>query len=223
MGLMMNKTIAAGEARSCEQPCLCCDEKHECSLIVITGGPGAGKTAVLESVKKVLCEHIAILPEAAGIVFGGGFWRLESDSARMASQRAIFHVQQEMENLVIDEKKWGVGLCDRGTLDGLAYWKGSDENFWETFKTNINSEFSNYKAVIHLRSPSLKHGYNHENPIRIESADEAAQIDERIKDIWKSHPKYYEVASSSSFLEKMNKAISLIKEEMPNCCKGHFK
>jgi len=208
-----------GEARSCESPCLCCEEKHECDLVVITGGPGAGKTAVLESVKKVLCEHIAILPEAAGIVFGGGFWRLESTSAKIASQKAIFHVQREMESLVKGEKKWGLGLCDRGTLDGLAYWKDTNESFWKTFDTDINSEFDNYKAVIHLRSPSLNHGYNHENPIRIESADEAARIDERIKEIWQDHPKYYEVPSSDSFLEKMNKAVSLIKQEVPDCCK----
>ena len=54
--------------------------------------------------KKVLCDHVVVLPEAATIVFGGGFWRLESASAKMAAQRAIFHVQREMEYLVVGEK-----------------------------------------------------------------------------------------------------------------------
>lgn len=206
----------------CESACKCEENKHNAELIVLTGGPGAGKTAVLESIKKVLCEHIAILPEAAGIVFGGGFWRLKSKSGQMAAQRAIFHIQSEMETLVKEEGAWGIGLCDRGTLDGLAYWKGSEDQFWSTFKTNIEAEYSRYKAVIHLRSPSREHGYNHQNPIRIESAEEAARIDRRIQEIWCNHPKYVEVPSADSFLEKMNKAISLMKEEVPECCRTHF-
>jgi uncharacterized protein (DUF2249 family) len=43
--------------------------------IVLTGGPGAGKTAVLELFRAAVCEHVNVLPEAAGIVFGGGFPR----------------------------------------------------------------------------------------------------------------------------------------------------
>ena len=37
--------------------------------IALTGGPGAGKTAVLELARRLLCEHVHILPEAPGIVF----------------------------------------------------------------------------------------------------------------------------------------------------------
>src|SRR3989344_6909478 len=107
--------------QSCERPCACKVTSHDTRLVVLTGGPGAGKTAVLELLRKILCEHVAILPEAASILFGGGFWRLDSMSGKMAAQRAIFHVQEEMQKLVLDEKKWSMGLCDRGTLDGLAY------------------------------------------------------------------------------------------------------
>jgi nucleoside-triphosphatase THEP1 len=42
--------------------------------VVLTGGPGGGKTAVLELVQRTLCEHVKVLPEAAGMVFRGGFW-----------------------------------------------------------------------------------------------------------------------------------------------------
>lgn len=206
----------------CTNKCECRARAHQSELIVLTGGPGAGKTAVLESIKKVLCEHVAIIPEAASIVFGGGFWRLESRTAKMASQRAIFHIQTEMENLVREEGTWGIGLCDRGTLDGLAYWQGTEDLFWQTFDTDLEREYSKYKAIIHLRSPSLEHGYNHQNPIRIESADEAGQIDQKIQDIWKKHPNYYEVKSHNSFMKKMNDAISLIINEIPDCCKSHF-
>ena len=67
------------------------------TLIQIAGGPGAGKTAVLELAKRDLGRHVQILPEAASIVFGGGFPRLKDDVARRSAQRAIYHVQNELE------------------------------------------------------------------------------------------------------------------------------
>ena len=134
-------------------------------MVVVTGGPGAGKTGVLEMAKKVLCEHIAILPESASILFCGGFWRIPSETGRAAAQRAIFHIQKEMENLVLSEHKWAMGLCDRGTLDGLAYWPMSEENFWLETQTDMKREFERYEAVIHLRTPTEQFGYNHQNQI----------------------------------------------------------
>ncbi|MBL0889768.1 MAG: hypothetical protein IBJ19_04065 [Gemmatimonadaceae bacterium] len=38
--------------------------------MVLTGGPGAGKSAVLELARLFFCDHVRRLPEAAGIVFG---------------------------------------------------------------------------------------------------------------------------------------------------------
>jgi predicted ATPase len=61
--------------------------RHKRKTIVLTGGPGAGKTAVLERlVRQEFCAHIQVLPEAAGIVFGGGFPRAGSLEWRRSAQ-----------------------------------------------------------------------------------------------------------------------------------------
>lgn len=211
-----------GQPVSCENPCSCKNPTHDTGLVVLTGGPGAGKTAVLEFIRWVLCEHVAILPEAASILFGGGFWRLDSQSAKSAAQRAIYHVQNETENLVLGEKKWSIGLCDRGTLDGLAYWPGKESEFYEFSGISANEEFKRYKAVIHLQSPSLEMGYDHKNPIRIESAQVAAQIDNRIHEIWKGHPNYSLIGSSKHFVDKVKNAAKQIQSYLPECCKEHL-
>lgn len=52
-----------------------CKEPHKRRRVVLTGGPGAGKTATLELIRQSFCEHVKVLPEAAGILFGGGFPR----------------------------------------------------------------------------------------------------------------------------------------------------
>lgn len=209
--------------RNCSRPCPCNVVSHDTQLVVLTGGPGAGKTAVLELVAKVLCEHVAVLPEAASILFGGGFWRLDSRSGRMAAQRAIYHVQAELQTLVLEEKKWSMALCDRGTLDGLAYWPGKESEFFASLHTSLEKELEKYRAVIHLCSPSAENGYNFQNPVRVESADLAAKIDSRINDIWKTHPNYHVIESTDDFITKAHQAIELIQSFVQECCMEHLE
>lgn len=191
-------------------------------LVVLTGGPGVGKTAVLEFLRKTLCEHIAILPEAAGILFSGGFWRIKSAVGERSAQNAIFAVQKELQTIFFEEKKWSVGLCDRGTLDGLAYWPGTEAEFFESQKTTKIIEYAKYHAVIHLRAPAIK-DYNHQNPMRIETAEAAALIDHKIHDIWKDHPQYLQIRSTDFFSQKIFDATHAIESYLPTCCKKYCK
>jgi predicted ATPase len=179
---------------------------------VLTGGPGAGKTAVLEVVRQAFAWQVQVLPEAAGIVFGGGFPRTREDVCRRAGQRAIYHVQRELE-AVADAGAQAVVLCDRGTVDGAAYWPGPDE-FWPSVGTTMADELARYDLVIHLRTPSSAHGYNRVNPLRIESAEEAAAIDERILDAWASHPRRIIIPAAPDFLAKAGQAIDVIASEL---------
>ena len=202
--------------------CCACEEKvHDCRLVVLTGGPGAGKTAVLEVIRKHFCRHVAVLPEAASILFGGGFPRRSSPLARQAAQRAIYHVQVELERMVVEERRVAVALCDRGTVDGLAYWEGSPESYWAELGTTHEAQLARYAAVIHLRTPSEARGYNWQNPVRTESALEAAARDERILQAWSGHPRRFIVESADSFLVKLAQVIELVREQVPPCCRRH--
>lgn len=201
--------------------CSCCATTHDCKRVVLTGGPGAGKTSVLELIKKSFCEHVSVLPEAAGIVFGGGFPRHDDDPSRRCAQRAIYRVQHELEMLTVAATDAAVALCDRGTLDGLAYWPGSETEYFEDLGTTFDRELARYAAVIHLRTPGHDAGYNRTNPLRREDAAEAARIDERIAAAWARHPRRFEVKNSADFLEKARTALRFVREEVPDCCKRH--
>jgi predicted ATPase len=182
---------------------------------VLTGGPGAGKTAVLELVRQEFCAHVQILPEAAGIVFGGGFPRTGSLEWRRGAQRAIFFVQRELESSAAENA--AIVLCDRGTVDGVAYWPGP-ESLWESVGTTHEREMSRYDVVIHLRTPTVEGGYNHTNRLRTETAAIAAEIDVRLLEIWNGHPQRFVVPPSLDFLAKAERAIDLLKAELPDCC-----
>jgi predicted ATPase len=198
-------------------PCACSQE-HDRRRIVLTGGPGAGKTAVLELVRQHFCRHIVVLPESASMLFGGGFPRLPALGARKAAQRAIFRVQREMETAHLAAEDAATFLCDRGTLDGLAYWPGPPDEMLASLATTREAEFSEYAAVIHLRTPLAGEGYNRSNALRIESAEQAAAIDARILDAWAGHPRRVLVESTPDFLAKATSAIAALKKELPMCC-----
>jgi predicted ATPase len=194
-----------------------CTLIHEPRRIVLTGGPGAGKTAVLELIRQAFCRHVRVAPEAAGIVFGGGFPRLRDDDGHRAGQRAIFHVQRELEAALAGDAAL---LCDRGTIDGSAYWRGTGTLF-EAVGTTVADELARYHAVIHLRVPEANGGYDHRNPLRIETAAEAAALDAKIALAWAGHPRRYEVASTADFLDKAARAVEFLRRELPTCCDNH--
>ncbi|TAJ21598.1 MAG: hypothetical protein EPO68_04380 [Planctomycetota bacterium] len=197
-----------------------CQEPHERKRVVLTGGPGAGKTAVLELVRQSLCKHLWIVPESAGILFGGGFPRGGAVVQRRAAQRAIYFVQRELEESVATQDL-AIALCDRGTIDGEAYWPGPDD-LWSAVGTTKTAELKRYDAVIHLRTPRNDSGYNRDNPLRVEEASEALSIDERIASAWSQHPRRHIVPSAADFVAKAQAAIALLRQEMPECCRRHM-
>jgi predicted ATPase len=201
--------------------CYCTLVRHTTKLIVLTGGPGAGKTAVLEMARRVFCTHVTILPESASLLFNGGFPRHRSDAGRRAVQRGIFHVQREIERLALEEGCAAVALCDRGTIDGLAYWPSSMESFWDDVNADAKRELERYDAVIHMETPASNVGYNTQNPLRSEPALEARMINDRILEAWKDHPRRSIISSTPDFLDKAVAALKSIAAELPKCCHGH--
>lgn len=196
-----------------------CAQPHLRRRVVLTGGPGAGKTAVLALVRQAFCEHVVILPETASILFGGGFPRGSAPAQLRPSQRAIFFTQRELE-ATTEGSNAAIVLCDRGTVDAAAYWPGP-EDFWDAVGTTLEEQLGRYDAVIHLRTPRPAAGYDHSNPLRIEPAAEAAAIDERILSAWERHPNRSVVDEAPDFMTKAARAVQVLRAELPDCCRRH--
>ena len=196
-----------------------CREPHAGKRIVLTGGPGAGKTAVLELVRQHFCEHVHVLNEAASVVFGGGFPRASDGPALKAVQRAIFYVQRELE-AAAEAQNAAILLCDRGTVDGAAYWPGPGD-LWAEVGTSLDVQLRRYDAVIHLQTPAEQGGYNHQNPLRVESAAQAARVDRRVLEVWAAHPRRFIVEPTPDFLLKAKRVLDIIRDELPECCRHH--
>jgi predicted ATPase len=181
--------------------------------IVLTGGPGAGKTAILELARRDFCRHVQVLPEAASIVFGGGFPRHDRKVERRAGQRAIYYVQTELESLAMDDDELAVAMCDRGTLDGLAYWPGERADFFAELRTSMYEEMARYHAVIHLRVPNDAALYRG-TALRRESHAQAQEIDDRLLEVWAKHPRRVVIDDSVDFMDKARRAFDAIRGAM---------
>lgn len=205
---------SAGEGRT---RCECEHVGQPSRMIVLTGGPGAGKTAVLNLVRQRLCRHVYVVEESASMLFGGGFPRDDDEPSRRAAQRAIYHVQSELERIAHDRPRTVLAVCDRGTLDGLAYWPGEDVRFLADVGTTLQAQLSRYAMVIHLRTPPPTH-YNYENALRIESAAEARRIDDAIWRVWADHPRRVTIESDDDFMHKAERAVELVEAELRAAC-----
>lgn len=56
-------------------------------------------TTAADLLRRELGEKVVVVPEAATILFSGGFPRYDEPNARRAAQSAIFHVQRNVEDV----------------------------------------------------------------------------------------------------------------------------
>lgn len=180
--------------------------------IVLTGGPGGGKTTAVDLFHREFSKDISVVPEAATMLFSGGISRTNDPHDLRCIQRAIFKLQRNNELLVETLNRHSILLCDRGTLDGAAYWPQNNESFYEAMETNIETELNNYHAVIFFET-AAKAGsnINSGNPFRTEGDKEAIELDDKLQKIWSKHPNFHLIKSQNSFIDKIMLGIETIK------------
>jgi predicted ATPase len=185
---------------------------HIKKRIVITGGPGGGKTTALDLIRREFNGKIASVPESATMIFSGGIERASNDKVLKAQQAAIFNLQKHLEDIQRAAYPECLVLCDRGTLDGLAYWPDTEESFFKQMNTSIEEEFSRYDAVIFFETAAKSgESIRSNNPIRNESEAAAIKLDKKLQNVWSQHPNFNLVGSSESFIHKVMFGIMTIE------------
>ena len=177
--------------------------------IVLTGGPGGGKTTAADLMRREVGDRIVIVPEAATMLFSGGFPRQEEFHAKRSIQTAIYHVQRNLEDIHSASYPDRILLCDRGTLDSSVYWpEDGNFSFFETLETTKEKELARYDAVIFFETAAVGNlSIEGGNPTRTETIEEAIEIDRQLQEIWAQHHNYNFIAHESSFLKKLQVAI----------------
>ncbi len=176
--------------------------------IVLTGGPSAGKTTIAEIIARTFRKTFTLVPESASILFRGGFPRSTEGDGLMHQQVAIFHVQKQLELAIHAKQPQSHLICDRGTLDGLAYWQGEQEDFFKKVNSTFTQELGNYDWVIELDTANPL--FYNSNSLRIETAEEAKLINQKIKNVWSHHPQHVLITNSTDFDKKIDRVLRVI-------------
>lgn len=180
------------------------DEKNGRCRIVLTGGPGGGKTTAADLFRREIGERVVIVPEAATLLFSGGFPRSAEVHAQRSAQCAIYHVQRSLEDVQSALYPDRILLCDRGTIDGAAYFPEEGETFFDAVRSSEQAELARYDAVIFFETAAAG-GMSVEggNPVRTESNEQALNLDRKLREIWSRHPRFVVVPHNPSFVKKI--------------------
>ncbi len=188
---------------------------------MLTGGPGGGKTTAGDLFRREIGERVVLVPEAATLLFSGGFPRVHEPLAVRAAQKAIFHLQRSLEDVQGARFPRRILLCDRGTVDGAAYWPGHAEEYFDALGTTLDAELKRYDAVIFFESAAVG-GDRIEggNPIRNETVEQAVELDRKLRAFWSRHPRFVLVPHNRSFFKKISLGLASLEEIVSQLATG---
>ncbi len=187
--------------------------KQEIKKIALSGGPGGGKSTAAELFKLEYKDFISLVPEVATLLFRGGYPRVDSPHVVENIQQSIFHVQNNIEDTYAKLFPHHTLLCDRGTVDGGAYWPMGAEDFYKTMGTTLKKELERYDTVIFFETAAAGGlAIDLGNPVRNEDQRKAIELDMKLKDLWSQHPNFVYVKNEPSFLQKILGGIKAIDE-----------
>lgn len=157
------------------------------------------------------------------MVFSGGFPRSTLPHAVYAAQRAIYAVQRNLEDVQAALFPDRVLLCDRGTVDGAAYWPGEPHHFFDEIGSTLERELARYDAVIFFESAAVGGmGIEGGNPIRNESQELAVKLDHKLRALWSKHPRFMLVPHNPSFFKKISFGLAVLDGLVSDLgCKKH--
>lgn len=180
--------------------------------VVLTGGPGGGKSTAADLLRREIGERVIVVPEAATMLFAGGFPRPVDPAARRSAQAAIYHVQRNLEDIQAAQYPERILLCDRGTVDGGAYWPDGSDDFYESVGSSHAQELGRYDAVMFFETAAMgSHGFESENPVRTETQQEAVDLDGRLRELWAPHPWFTLIPHSTSFFRKLTVGLGILE------------
>lgn len=181
-----------------------------CPVIVLTGGPGGGKTTALRELRFPLEGRgftVYTLPEMATLLFSNG---VEPERAAALGHSAEYSFRRELVRAQIqleDQLRAMVALLhptpahgrpvivqDRGIFDDFPYAHGGwlvHDRMHAELGLSRAAAYQRYDRVIHLTSTAIgvPHLYSvASNDQRRENVDAAARADELTLAGWGGHP-----------------------------------
>ncbi len=187
------------------------------TFIALTGGPGGGKTTLIEELlsNSAWQNRTSVLPETIFMMRHIGISPREK-----LFQRVMVHLQMALEeglDHALDHADHRLILCHRGSLDPLAYWLDRgwpEEEVFAFTGTTLEDHYQRYAAVIHLVTAAdgaEEHYTCWPEAHRPEEIKDAVRLDRLIRKVWDGHPNYYRLDNEErDWAKKSQAAIRIL-------------
>ena len=186
------------------------------TMIVITGGPCAGKSTAMSWIRNAFQQRgyaVLFVPETATELITGGVapWTCATN---VEYQKCQVELQLTKEKLfwqaarTMREQKVLI-VCDRGVMDNRAYM--NDQEFGEVLAALHGEAVAwrdRYDAVFHLvtaANGAEKFYSSANNAARYETVEQAIALDDRLIGAWTGHRYLRVIDNSTGFEEKMRR------------------
>lgn len=196
--------------------------------IVLTGGPCAGKTRLLDDIENYLREkgyYVITLPETATQLIGSSMLPCMDREQILIFQDIVLKMQKlkEQEALryaenILEEKKVII-LCDRAIMDNRAYLESQEDFEFLLNKNGLDEQevIHSYDLVIDLISTATcKSELYQLDGIRKENVKEAALLDKKTTLAWIAHPHLKVIKPTEEIEEKS----SIVIDEVDKFLRG---
>ena len=192
--------------------------------IVLTGGPGSGKTSVLEKINQVYSSEgykVIIVPETATELMNNGITFKDGSISLVDFQELVMRLQLSKEEIVeraieLMGNDQVIVVYDRGTIDNTAY---INKDEFEDILTRLNHVKSftdlmnKYDLVINL--VGREDFYTTENnKARSESVDDALKLGDSTLRCWLGHKVVKIVLPKDTVEEKINEVLNIINDSL---------
>jgi predicted ATPase len=182
--------------------------------VVLTGGPGSGKTVVANAIGRDGPGRFVVVPEAATQVYSraGTRWDWVDAAGRRELQRQIYFLQRSQEERLAAEHPDKILILDRGTIDGAAYWPDGPDAYWSDLGTTLAAELARYSHVIWMQTAAAIGIYDGSgsNACRFEDAAAAVASGQSLVQLWGGHPRFQQIAA----YPRLDERIAVVRKAL---------
>lgn len=192
-----------------------------CKKIVLTGGQCAGKTEVLQHIKKHFSNlgyEVYIVNEMATILMLGG---ITPKKLGKEFEELIINMELEMRKtyekaISISKDRKSLIVFDRGPIDTMmAISREEFDEIIKKFGTTYEEVINSYDVVVHMETVAKKFPEMYtsdNNEARLQSIADSISNENRLLEAYKVHPNRVIISACEDFNEKIKNVLSHIEK-----------